>query len=66
MDEESAKERGFGALKNNPPPRSPLQNSLRRGFKNPEQRRLYIVMTAFNIAKALVILMVFLLVLGMI
>lgn len=66
MDEENAKGRRSGAPKNNPPPKSPPQKSLRRDFINPEQRKLYIVMTAFNIAKALAILMVFLLVLGMI
>jgi hypothetical protein len=64
MSEESPQGQQLG-----PPGRSRLsgpspKQAPRRGFVNREQRKLHLVITAFNIAKAVAVLALFLLVLG--
>ena len=47
-------------------PKDSSEPEPRRGYVNPQQRKLHMVMTAFNVAKVAAIVLLFLLVTGMI
>ncbi len=66
MAEEIAQKRGLSAPGGNHLPEAAPQPDSRPGPPNREQRKLRLVLTAFNIAKVIAVLMVFLLILGMI